>query len=117
MMVRGYEMDHIQADIATQKVMLDKIQQRLDLRARFLAGEITAQEVEIKDRMTGAERNLQLARSQVETLMKEFQRMQTLEARGEVTHTEVAQLQYALDAARAELKLATLEMDILKKLK
>jgi multidrug resistance efflux pump len=117
MMVRGDEADHIQSDVANQKMQIDKIQQRLDLRARFLAGEITAQEVEIKDRMTGAERNLQLARSRVETLMKEFQRMQILEARGEVSHTEVAQLQYALDAARAELKLATLEMDVLEKLK
>lgn len=117
MMVRGDEMDHIQADIATRKVMFDKIQQRLDLRARFLAGEITAQEVEIEDRITGAERNLQMARSQVESLMEQLERLQSLEAQGTISHTEVMQLQYALDAAQAALKLANLEMEVLKKLK
>jgi len=116
-LVQRDEMDMIQAEIANRKMKIDKIQQRIDLRARFLSGEITAQEVEIKDRMTGAERNLQLARVQVESLMKQMDRMQALKAQGTVSHTEVMQLQYALDAAQAKLKLATLEMDVLEKLK
>jgi len=37
--------------IANRKIMIDKIQERLDLRTRFLAREITAQEVEIQDRI------------------------------------------------------------------
>jgi multidrug resistance efflux pump len=116
-LVRGDETAQIQAEIANRKMMIDKIQERLDLRARFLSGEITAQEVEIQDRMTGAERNLQLARSKVESLQEQMQRLKALEAQGTVSHREVAQLQYALDAAEAELKLASLEMDVLEKLR
>jgi hypothetical protein len=35
---------------------------------------------------------------------------------GMISHMEAVQLQHALDAAQAQLKLATLEMDVLKKL-
>lgn len=115
-MVRGDEMNQIQMELANRKVMIDKIQQRLDLRTRFLAGEITAQEVEIQERMTGAERNLYMAQSKVDALNEQLKRLKNLEVRGEISHAEVAQLQYALDAAQAELKLATLEMDVLEKL-
>jgi len=115
--VRGEELHQIQAAINDQKVMLDKIQQRIELRARFLAREITAKEVEIEERMNGAEQNLQLSRSKVESLETRFKRLQTLEAQGKIPHTEVIQFQHALDAARAELKLATLEMEVLEKIK
>lgn len=115
-LVRGDEMNQIQMQLANRKVMVDKIQQRLDLRTRFLAGEITAQEVEIQERMTGAERNLYMAQSKVDALNEQLKRLKNLEVRGEISHAEVAQLQYALDAAQAELKLATLEMDVLEKL-
>ncbi|UCE39913.1 MAG: hypothetical protein JSV17_10535 [Candidatus Aminicenantes bacterium] len=116
-LARKDEVEHFQTEITKQKMMIDKIQDRLDLRTRFLAGEITAQEVEIKDRMTGAERNLHLAQSKVETLKRQLKRRQALAAQGTISHREFMQLQYALDAAQAELKLATLEMDVLKKLK
>jgi hypothetical protein len=115
-LVRGDEIDRIQVDIANRKTMTEKIQERLDLRARFLSGEITAQEVEIEDRMMGAEKNLQLARSKVEFIKEILKHLEDREARGEISHTEIVQLQYALDAAQAELKLATLEMDVLEKL-
>ncbi len=97
--------------------MIAKIQQRLDLRAHFLAGELTAQEAEIEDRLTDAEENLQMAQARVESIRGQLERLEALEARGEISHMEVIQMQYALDAAQAELNLAILEMDVLKRLK
>lgn len=116
-LVQEDEMAHIQAEIATQKVMIDKIQQRIDLRRRFLEGKITAQEVEIEDRMTGAERNLHVAQSKVDSLKEQLERFKVLEIKGNLSHMEVVQLQYALDAAQAELNLAALEMNVLQELK
>jgi multidrug resistance efflux pump len=115
-LVREVERELIKKLVAERKMMIDKIQQRLDLRARFLAREITAQEVEIQDRMTGAERNLHLAQSKVKALKEQLERLKSLEAQGQITQMEVKQMQYALDGAQAELKLATLELDVLKKL-
>ena len=112
-LIRGDEMEHIQAEITNRKMMIDKIQERLDLRTRFLAGEITTQELEIEDRMTAAERNLHLAQSQVDSLKTQLKRLEALETQGVISQMEVKQIQYALDAAQAELKLATLEMDVL----
>lgn len=116
-LVRGDELDHIQAEISARKVTSDKIQKRLDLRKRFVAGEITAQEVEIKGRITVAERNLHLAKSRVNSLKEQLKRLKTLETRGLISQTEIKPLQYALNAAQAELILATLEMDVLEKVK
>lgn len=115
--VPGDELDQIQAEIAALKGMIDKINQRLDLRKRFVAGEITAQEVEIEERRTAAERNWNLAKSRVDSLKEQLKRLLLLETKGMVSQTEIKQLQYALDAAQAELTLATLEMDVLEKVK
>jgi multidrug resistance efflux pump len=116
-LARGDEMDRIQAETANRKMMIDKIQERLDLRTHFLNGEITAQEVEIEDRMTVAERNLHLAQSKVDSLKERLKRIESLESERMINPMEIRQMQYALDAAQAELELATLEMDVLRKLK
>ncbi|MDH5706791.1 MAG: hypothetical protein OEZ45_12315, partial [Candidatus Aminicenantes bacterium] len=107
-LVQGDEFGLIQSEIAARKVTIDKIQKRLDLRKRFVAGEITAQEVEIKDRMTVAERNLHLAQSRVDSLSEQLKRLKTLETKGMISPLEIKQMQYALDVAQAELELATL---------
>jgi hypothetical protein len=116
-LVRTDERGLIQAEIDNRKMMIAKIQHRLDLRSRFLAGEITTREVEIEDRMTGAERNLHLAQSKVKSLKEQLERLKALESQRSLAHMEVVQMQYALDAAQAELNLATLEMDVLKQQK
>jgi hypothetical protein len=116
-LIHDYELVQMLMEIANQEVTLYKIHKRLNLRTSFLAGEITAREVEIEDRMTGAERNLHIAQTKVKSLKEQLKRLKALESQGNVTHIEVVQLQYALDAAQAELKLAALEMDILEELK
>ena len=116
-LIHDYELVQILMEIASQEVTLYKIHKRLKLRTSFLAGEITAQEVEIEDRMTGAERNLHIAQTKVKSLKEQLKRLKALESQGNVTHMEVIQLQYALDAAQAELNLAAIEMEVLKELK
>ncbi len=116
-MVSGAELGPLQADLAARQAAIDKARERLELRKRFLAGEITAEEVEIGDRMTAAERNLRAAQSKVEFFKEQLNRLQALEAKGMVSPTEVKQLQYGLEAAQAELQLAALEVDILGKIK
>jgi len=116
-MVQRTEMDMIRTDITARKIMIDKIQKRLDLRARFLDRDITAKEVEIQDRLASAERNLFLAQSKVKSLKDQLERIKILEAQGGINHMEVKQIEFALNAAKAELKLAALEMEVLEKLK
>lgn len=116
-LVSSAELGPLQAEINTREMMIAKIQTKLALRARFVKGEISAQEVEIEGRIVAAERNLNLAKTRVDTLEKQLQRLKDLEARNMVTQTEVRQMEYALNAAQAELELAALELNVLEKVK
>jgi hypothetical protein len=116
-LVRGDQLEQVQAEVAVRKVMVDEIQNRLDLRKHFIAGEITAREVEIQDRKAVVERNLQLAQSKVDSLMEQLKRLKSLEAKGVISPAESKELEYALTAAEGELQLAALEMEILEKIR
>ncbi|MBE0712969.1 MAG: hypothetical protein IH583_11345 [Candidatus Aminicenantes bacterium] len=111
------DLDLIQAEIAARMAMIDETRKRIDLRKRYVAGEVSAQEVEIGDRMAVAEKNLRQAQTKVDSLMKQMERSEAQEALGLVSPRETSQLRYALDAAQAELKLATLEVDVLGRIK
>jgi hypothetical protein len=116
-LIEDRELDQVKAEIANQEAHLDKIQQRFDLRSRFLAGEITARDVELEGRLTAAKNNLHVAQSEVDSLEQQLSRFQALESRGTISHAEIRQLKYALDAAQAKLNLAILEMEVLEKIK
>jgi hypothetical protein len=113
----GDQMDEFQATIAAREKMIDEIQNRLDLRKHFVAGDITAREVEVKDLITVAEGKLRQWQSTVDSMKKRLDRLQTLQAGGLTSKAEPEQLQFSLNAAQTELKLATMEIDILKKVK
>jgi hypothetical protein len=116
-LIQDHELVQLKAEIANKEENLDKIQQRIDLRTSFLEGEVTAREVEIEGRLTAAENNLHLAQSEVDSLQEQLIRLQALEAKGAISDMEIKQMEYALDAAQAELKLAILEKEVLEKIK
>jgi hypothetical protein len=116
-LVPGDQMDEFQATIAAREKMIDEIQNRIDLRKHFVAGDITAREVEVKDLITVAEGKLRQWQSTVDSMKKRLDRLQALQAGGLTSKTEAEQLRYSLNAAQTELKLATMEIDILKKVK
>jgi len=111
------QLDAHQADIAVRKALLDKVQTRLALRQRFLKGQVTAQAVDIEDRIAVAASDLRQARSRVESLKRQIESLQPREAMGLVSSTEVQRLRYDLDAAQADLILAAMETDVLNKVK
>jgi multidrug resistance efflux pump len=116
-LVERDQLDAHQVEIAARKGQIEKIQDRLELRKRFVAGEATAEEVEIRGRISVAENDLRQAQARADSLKGRLDRLQALETRGMISETEVRQLQFALDAAKAELKLAALEVDVLEKIK
>jgi hypothetical protein len=105
------------ASTAVQEAGIGDIEKRLALRKRFLAGTITAEEVEIEDRMTAVERDLRQAQSTVDSLKKRLESLQAKEAVGMISDTEVQQAQFGLSYAQAQLSLALLEKDVLSKIK
>jgi hypothetical protein len=110
-------LDEALASTAVQEGVIGDIEKRLDLRKRFLAGTITAEEVEIQDRMIAAERDLRQAQSTVDSMKRRLESLQAKAAVGMISDTEVHQAQFGLDYAQARLSLALLEKDILSKIK
>ncbi len=96
---------------------ISAIQKRLELRKSFLDGTLTAQEVEIQDRLSVAAGNLAAAKAKIESLRAELKRNKDLESRGLISGREASQLQFLLDAAEAEWELAVLENDVLIRLR
>jgi hypothetical protein len=116
-LVSAEEMKALEAEAAVQKAAILKIEKRLDLRKRFLAGGLTAQAAEIEDRLTGAEEDLSAATAKVDVLRERMKHQESLEAVGMASPGETQALKSALDSALDEQKLAALEMDVLKKAK
>jgi hypothetical protein len=116
-LVQDEEAGRVRTELAFRKALIDKVLERLDLRRRFVAGELTAQEVEIKGRLAAADERLRQVRTKVASIEGQNERLRSLEARGLVTKTEVEQTRFALEAALAELNLAALEKDVLEKIK
>lgn len=115
--VREGELGSLQAAMAGGKGHIEKLQKELELRRRFMAGEVTAREVEIESRLSAAQEKFLVARQRMDLLQKQLERQKDLESTGMISSRELKQTQYVLKAAQAELKLAALEIQILEKAK
>ena len=105
------------AALAGQEAGLGDIENRLALRRRFLAGEISAGELEIQARMSAAQKELLEAQSSIDTIRPRLEDLRAKAAAGLVTVDEVKGLELGLDAAQAKADLALQEIEILKQLK
>lgn len=114
-LVHETEREGIRAEIDSRKAAIEGLLERIELRKRFVADEISARELEVRERKSLADKNLADARARVGHMKKEMERLRGLEARGMVSSIETSQLRYALDSAEAELKLAALEVEVLDK--
>ncbi|HSQ79026.1 MAG TPA: hypothetical protein VLN41_00385 [Candidatus Bathyarchaeia archaeon] len=104
-------------DVAARKDRIEEIGQRLELRKRFLGGGISAIQAEVAGRLAGARAGLAAAQSKVKDLEERLARADAQLAVGMVPADEVEALRDGLDIAKAELELASLEVDVLEKVK
>ncbi len=110
-------LDEFQSSLAGQEATVEEIEKRLTLRRRFLAGEISAGELEIQARMSAAEKDLKEARSSIDMIRTRLEDLRAKEAAGLVTNEEVKGAQLGLDFAQAKADLALQEIEILKQIK
>ena len=115
-MVRKEEMAHIQVEMDNLNAKITRILHQMDLRKKFVTGTITEREVEIMGRKAVAVKNLAKAESKVNTIKEQLGRFKALEERGLVSPWESRRLQFDLEAALAEKKLAALEVEVLEKI-
>jgi len=111
------QLDDFQATSEAEQAAFESAQQRLELRRQFIGGELSAQEVEIRDRMSLAERDLRRAQFNVDYLTKKLEDLRRLAVKGMVPESDVQGMQLGVNAAQQELTLAQLEIEILKSIK
>lgn len=104
-------------DVAARKTRIDETGQTLDLRKRFLSGEISALQVEVAGRLAAAKARLATAQSKVDDLTERTARAGSLRDVGMASPAEADDLREALEAAEAEMTLAALEVEVLEKVK
>lgn len=90
------------------------IQGRIDLRKAFLAGDLTAGQVSLRRMVHDARARLQTAESIYHTAAAELEEVKKANADGLVSAHEVKQAEYQMISARAEFRLAKLELELLE---
>jgi hypothetical protein len=107
-------LDDFAAALAGQEAGLRDIENRLALRQRFLAGELSAGEMEIQTRMSAAQKELSEARSSIDAIRPRLEDLRAKAAAGLVTIDEVKGWELGLSASQAKADLALQEIEILK---
>jgi hypothetical protein len=110
-------LSEFEAALAGQEAAIGDIENQRALRQRFLSGEISTAELEIKTRMSAAEKDLKEAQSSIELIRTRLEDLRVKEAAGMVTSDEVKAAQLALDFTQAKADLALEQIEILKTIK
>ena len=111
------ELEGYLALVAAREARIGELETRSGLRRRFLAGEISAEGLEIQTRLTEAERKLREARSTVAAMTAHLDNLQAKVTAGLISKEEFRGTQMALEAAQAQESLALHEIEILKKIR
>jgi hypothetical protein len=105
------------AALAGQEAGLENIENRLVLRQRYLAGEISAGEMEIQTRISAAQKELREVQSSIDTIRPRLEDLRAKAAVGLVTIDELKGWELGMSAAQARADLALQEIEILKNIK
>jgi hypothetical protein len=102
-----------QAQIAGAEEELTGLEKRITLRASFLAGELSAAEVELQDMRFAAIAAREMAVRQVDIGFEQHKRLTLLSERGLVSDSELQAVEADLRRLEAHVELADLELRIL----
>jgi hypothetical protein len=93
---------------------VELLRSRLELRRRFLAGELTASQVEREEQVEQATCSLAALGARRESLQAQVTRLEQLHAAGAVSSGELQQARADLAAVELDLRLLELELRILQ---
>lgn len=110
-----------QAETLDQRTQLEHaveecagIQSRIDLRTAFLTGELTARQVSLRQMLHDTRARLETAENIYHTVSAQLEEVKKANADGLVPEHEVKQAEYQMISARAEYRIAKLELVLLE---
>ncbi len=102
-----------QAEVVGPEEKLSKLEKHLELRAFFLAGKLSAAEVELRGMRLAAVSARTMAALQLEVLGDRHKRLAILSGQGVVSASELQAVEAELRAIEAQVELVDLELHIL----
>jgi multidrug resistance efflux pump len=112
--ISAAEVDAERGRVAQAEAREALLAHRLELRRRFLAGELTAEEASLMDLAEQAGAAYADARQALEQSKRVLQRVESLAEGGAVTSSELREAEAAVRAAQARLRLAEIERRIVQ---
>ena len=113
--VPGYQVAAAEARFQQIVVGLDELRRRQSLRARFLAAELTPEEVELHALQEQARTAREAAARQLPVMAEQLERLRILFQKDMVDRAQVSEMEIALKSLQAQVRLAELELQILEK--
>ena len=108
------QMDPIDLELERVDQQLEDVQNRLDLRAAFLSGEVTAKQAAMLRMLHGARARLRTSVNEEEAAVAQLERISRAEANGLASTLDVRRAESCLASARAEQRLAAIELELLE---
>jgi hypothetical protein len=108
------QMDRIDLELEKVDRQLEDIQSRLDLRAAFLSGEVTAKQAAMRRMLHGARARLRSSVNEEDAAVAQLERISRAEASGLASTLDVRRAESRLASARAEQRLAAIELELLE---
>jgi len=113
-LVHGSEKARVEAELAMTRQAVQEVQRRIELRQAYLEGELTAREVSVREAVEAAELRLQGAQLEAEMAAREAAEMARLRAEDLVADAEARAAELREEAARAQERMARLELQHLQ---
>jgi multidrug resistance efflux pump len=112
-LVTARELKAVRIQVAQAKQELAALEKRIELRASFVAGDLSSTEVELQGMQLDAVAALETVVCRLEVLVQERDRLSLLSERGLVSASELEAVEAELREAEAQLQLFDLEKRLL----
>jgi hypothetical protein len=113
-LVHPSQADPLDLELRRTDEQLEDVQNRLDLRADFLSGELTAKQVGVRQMVHGARARLQTSLDAEAAASAQLDEISRAVANGLATTLDLQQAELQLTSARAEQRLAAIELELLE---
>lgn len=109
-----FELNGLQLAVGVAEDRLVSVETRLQIRQSFLAGEMATGEAELQALIGDAQSRESTARRRLDVAQRELGRIQRMSAVGVAGGATVQQVELAVSEAEAELRLAEIELGLLR---
>lgn len=113
-LIKASELESIREELKRVQIVMNGLDRKLELRARFTSGELSAERAGLLDLSAAAEQRLQIAGTVAATLRSQLAELEPRFAAGVISLQEISSIRTELESAEAEERMAGIELQLLQ---